>query len=64
MALDQMTQYFDTLKEIGARSGSNTIFMPNQPGAANDFLNQIVAGLRSIPNTTTSLPPRAAKPEV
>jgi len=64
MALVLMTQYFDTLKEIGARSGSNTIFMPNQPGAANDFLNQIVAGLRSIPNTTTSLPPRAAKPEV
>ena len=61
MALVLMTQYFDTLKEIGARSGSNTIFMPNQPGAANDFLNQIVAGLRSIPNATTTLPPRVAK---
>ena len=61
MALVLMTQYFDTLKEIGARAGSNTIFLPNKPGAANDFLNQIVAGLRSIPNATTTLPPRVAK---
>jgi hypothetical protein len=63
MALVLMTQYFDTLKEIGARSGSNTIFMPNQPGAANDFLNQIVAGLRSIPNAGANLPPRVPKPQ-
>jgi regulator of protease activity HflC (stomatin/prohibitin superfamily) len=49
MALVLMTQYFDTLKEVGARSGSNTIFMPNSPGAANDFLAQIVAGLRTAP---------------
>jgi regulator of protease activity HflC (stomatin/prohibitin superfamily) len=63
MALVLMTQYFDTLKEVGARSGSNTIFMPNQPGAANDFLNQIVAGLRSIPNASLNVPPRIPKPQ-
>ena len=46
MALVLLTQYFDTLKEIGVKSGNNTIFLPNNPGAANDFLTQIVAGLR------------------
>ncbi len=46
MALVLMTQYFDTMKEIGARGGSTTIFLPNSPGAANDFLTQIVAGLK------------------
>lgn len=47
MALVLLTQYFDTLKDIGLKGGSNTIFLPNNPGAANDFLQQIVAGLRA-----------------
>jgi regulator of protease activity HflC (stomatin/prohibitin superfamily) len=47
MALVLVTQYFDTLKDIGLRSGTNTLFLPNNPGAANDFLQQIVAGLRA-----------------
>jgi regulator of protease activity HflC (stomatin/prohibitin superfamily) len=62
MALVLMTQYFDTLKEVGARSGSNTIFMPNSPGAANDYLAQIVAGLRAAPlgpNAMAKLPASA-----
>jgi regulator of protease activity HflC (stomatin/prohibitin superfamily) len=46
MALVLLTQYFDTLKDIGIRSGTNTLFLPNNPGAANDFLQQILAGLR------------------
>ena len=46
MALVLLTQYFDTLKEIGVKSGNSTIFLPNNPGAANEFLTQIVAGLR------------------
>ncbi len=46
MALVLLTQYFDTLKDIGVRSGTNTLFLPNNPGAANDFLQQILAGLR------------------
>ncbi|MBS1823557.1 MAG: SPFH domain-containing protein [Acidobacteria bacterium] len=46
MALVMVTQYFDTLKEVGARSGSNTLFLPSNPGAANDYLTQILAGLR------------------
>ena len=47
MALVLLTQYFDTLKDIGIRSGTNTLFLPNNPGAANDFLQQILAGLKA-----------------
>jgi len=46
MALVMLTQYFDTLKEVGTRAGTNTLFLPSNPGAANDFLTQILAGLR------------------
>lgn len=47
MALVLLTQYFDTLKDIGMRSETNTLFLPNNPGAANDFLQQILAGLQA-----------------
>ena len=46
MALVLLTQYFDTLRDIGTRGGTNTLFLPNNPGAANDFQTQILAGLR------------------
>jgi regulator of protease activity HflC (stomatin/prohibitin superfamily) len=55
MALVLLTQYFDTLKDIGTKAGASTIFLPNNPGAANEFLTQILAGLRgSMGNTTNS----------
>jgi regulator of protease activity HflC (stomatin/prohibitin superfamily) len=41
MALVLMTQYFDTLKEVGAQARSNTILMPHSPGALPDFFEQI-----------------------
>ncbi len=47
MALVLLTQYFDTLRDIGTRGGTNTLFLPNNPGAAGDFQTQIIAGLRS-----------------
>ena len=50
MALVLLTQYFDTLKDIGTRAGNNTIFLPNNPGAANDFMTQILGGLRGSMN--------------
>ena len=46
MALVLLTQYFDTLRDIGTRGGTNTVFLPNNPGAAHDFQTQIIAGLR------------------
>lgn len=41
MSLVLMTQYFDTLKEIGAASKSNTILMPHSPGVLTDLTAQI-----------------------
>ncbi|TKY45549.1 Hypersensitive-induced response protein 1 [Spatholobus suberectus] len=40
-----MTQYFDTMKEIGASSKSNAVFIPHGPGAVNDVASQIRDGL-------------------
>jgi regulator of protease activity HflC (stomatin/prohibitin superfamily) len=59
MALVLVTQYFDTLKDIGTRSGSNTLFLPSNPGAAHDFLTQILAGLRggTANPTRPNIPP-------
>ena len=57
MALVLLTQYFDTLRDIGTRGGTNTIFLPNNPGAANDFQTQILAGLRGGTYTPQDLPP-------
>ena len=46
MSLVLLTQYFDTLRDIGTRGGTNTLFLPNSPGAAGEFQTQILAGLR------------------
>jgi regulator of protease activity HflC (stomatin/prohibitin superfamily) len=58
MALVLLTQYFDTLRDIGTKGGSSTIFLPNNPGAANDFQTQILAGLKGsmMGNITTPRP--------
>jgi regulator of protease activity HflC (stomatin/prohibitin superfamily) len=65
MALVLLTQYFDTLRDIGTRGGTNTLFLPNSPGSANDFQTQILAGLRGnvIPATPGPDAPRTVKPE-
>jgi regulator of protease activity HflC (stomatin/prohibitin superfamily) len=54
MALVLLTQYFDTLKDIGTKAGNNTIFLPNNPGAANEFMVQILGGLRGSMNSGAS----------
>jgi regulator of protease activity HflC (stomatin/prohibitin superfamily) len=41
MNLVLMTQYFDTLKEIGAAAHSNTILIPHSPGALGSLAEQI-----------------------
>ncbi len=41
MMLVLLTQYFDTLKEIGASAHSNTIMMPHSPGGMADFFEQV-----------------------
>lgn len=46
-ALDMVliTQYFDTMKEIGASSKSSAVFIPHGPGAVSDIAGQIRQGL-------------------
>jgi regulator of protease activity HflC (stomatin/prohibitin superfamily) len=64
MALVLLTQYFDTLRDIGTKGGSSTIFLPNNPGAANDFQTQILAGLKGsmMGNTANILRPTIPPP--
>ncbi|KAI4351596.1 hypothetical protein L6164_005941 [Bauhinia variegata] len=40
-----VTQYFDTMKEIGASSRSSSVFIPHGPGAVKDIATQIRDGL-------------------
>lgn len=39
-----MTQYFDTIKDIGANSKNSSILLPHSPGGMRDFQEQIIAG--------------------
>ncbi len=41
MTLVMMTQFLDTMKDIGASSKSNTVFMNNNPGALGELMSQI-----------------------
>jgi len=40
-----VTQYFDTMKEIGASAKSTAVFLPHGPGAVRDVAEQIRNGL-------------------
>ncbi|KAL5725031.1 Protein hir2 [Ranunculus cassubicifolius] len=40
-----VTQYFDTMKEVGASSKSSSVFIPHGPGAVKDVASQIRQGL-------------------
>jgi len=44
MDLVLVTQYFDTLKDIGHNGKSNTIFLPHSPGAVADISEQVRNG--------------------
>ncbi|CAA0832886.1 Hypersensitive-induced response protein 1 [Striga hermonthica] len=59
-----VTQYFDTMKEIGASSKSSAVFIPHGPGAVKDIASQIREGLLQAESTANKNPatPAAAKP--
>jgi regulator of protease activity HflC (stomatin/prohibitin superfamily) len=61
MMLVLLTQYFDTLKEIGASSQTNTILMPHSPGAMVDFFDQIRNAI-VLGNVIGTAPQRAPVP--
>lgn len=46
--LQLITQYFDTLKDIGLSGKSNTVFMPHSPGTLGDVSNQIRSGFMQV----------------
>ena len=46
MAMVLMTQYFDTMREVGVMGKSATIFLPSSPGTVNDLMTQIMAGFQ------------------
>ncbi len=39
-----MTQYFDTIKDIGANSKNSSILLPHSPGGMRDVQDQIISG--------------------
>lgn len=47
MKLVLMTQYLDTIKEIGAHGKSNTVFLSHSPGTLNELMNQITTAVIS-----------------
>lgn len=59
MQLVLMTQYFDTLKEIGANSRSNAILMPHTPGFLNDLSTQMRDAM--ITAEQVKVPPESAE---
>ncbi|XP_043704423.1 hypersensitive-induced response protein 1-like [Telopea speciosissima] len=46
-----VTQYFDTMKEIGSSSKSSSVFIPHGPGAVKDVASQIRVGLLQANST-------------
>jgi regulator of protease activity HflC (stomatin/prohibitin superfamily) len=56
MNLVLMTQYFDTLKELGAASRTNTILIPHSPGALTDLAAQMRTALMTAELTTAPHP--------
>jgi len=51
-----MTQYFDTMKEIGISSDSKVILMPHTPGGMSDIADQLRAAIISANETKTVEP--------
>jgi regulator of protease activity HflC (stomatin/prohibitin superfamily) len=39
-----MTQYFDTIKDVGANSKNSSILIPHSPGGLKEFRDQIIQG--------------------
>eukprot|EP00271_Cylindrocystis_brebissonii_P013476 TRINITY_DN3331_c0_g1_i1.p1 TRINITY_DN3331_c0_g1~~TRINITY_DN3331_c0_g1_i1.p1 ORF type:complete len:322 (-),score=59.41 TRINITY_DN3331_c0_g1_i1:716-1681(-) len=53
-----MTQYFDTMRDIGKVSQKTTLFVPNGPGNVKEIADQIRSGGFSMSHPDPMLPPR------
>lgn len=58
MNLLMVTQYFDTLQEM-AKSGVNTVFMPSNPGAINNYSEEIMKAMIGADVHSSSKKPNA-----
>jgi hypothetical protein len=47
MDLVALTQYFDTLQIVGADSRTKVIFLPSNPGAIGNYMNEIRSAFTS-----------------
>ncbi|MEJ2123322.1 MAG: SPFH domain-containing protein [Alphaproteobacteria bacterium] len=63
MNLVLMTQYFDTLKEVGASAKSNTLVVPHSPGVLTDLTGQIRNALLTVQQTPDANAPQAPSDE-
>lgn len=58
-----ITQYLDTLKEIGTQAGGSTVFLPHSPGGFFDMASQVREGIiTSQPQTAARHGGRAQSP--
>ncbi|KAI7845808.1 hypothetical protein COHA_000719 [Chlorella ohadii] len=65
MELLLITQYFDTLKDIGLSGKSNTVFMTHSPGTLGDVSNQIRNGfMQAMAGAPGGSPTTAAGPSI
>lgn len=54
-----LTQYFDTLKEIGVSAGSKVILTPHAPGGMSDLTQQLSAAIITGQEAANTEPPKA-----
>jgi len=47
IAMVLLTQYFDTMREVGVTGKAATILLPSSPGTVNDLMTQILAGFQA-----------------
>jgi regulator of protease activity HflC (stomatin/prohibitin superfamily) len=59
MTLLMMTQYFDTMKELGANSHTNAVFLPHSPTHVTELANQLSSGLMTGRSVAENIVPNA-----
>jgi regulator of protease activity HflC (stomatin/prohibitin superfamily) len=66
LTLVMMTQYLDTLKDVGANSRTNTIMIPHSPGGFSEFFNElrnaVILGMETA-QAPAPAPPSSARPD-
>ncbi|KAI8540306.1 hypothetical protein RHMOL_Rhmol09G0252600 [Rhododendron molle] len=55
MDLIMITQYFDTIKDLGSSSKNTTVFIPHGPGHVRDISDQIRNGLMEAASANTDI---------